>query len=156
MNQKHDALLRSFEDLRYRCEDLENALAKSNAEEDFLRNEIVSWKEVCEALNDENRELKQTIEDIENKNKKLGEVMNSAIFNQAADYKQKALNSLKGFSGNESDNRLYDILQSDKVDTNKGLENIGNMTKMAKNTHKEPNEVKSNYQILKDLDNAEN
>jgi hypothetical protein len=58
MNEKHDALLRSFEDLRYRCEDLENALAKSKAEEDFLRNEIVSWKEVCEALNDENRELK--------------------------------------------------------------------------------------------------
>jgi hypothetical protein len=50
--------MRSFDDLRYRNEDLENALNKSKAEEDYLRKEIESWRTMTDALNDENRELK--------------------------------------------------------------------------------------------------
>jgi hypothetical protein len=41
---------------------------------------LISWKEVVDRLNRENTELKEVIDDIELKNRKLVEKLNEQIF----------------------------------------------------------------------------
>jgi uncharacterized coiled-coil DUF342 family protein len=102
-----------------------------------MNKDLIAWKEMIAALNDENSELKQTIEDIEVKNKKLGETMNTHMFNQATEYKQRMLTlfmksdsptKLNKLLSNghepESKKRMDKILEDEQMNTNKGINNI--------------------------------
>ena len=64
-----------------------NQISGKGDENIGLGREILSWRDVVDRLNSENTELKQMIEDLEHKNRKLVDKLNEQIYNHATDYK---------------------------------------------------------------------
>ena len=77
MHYKNDETLR---DLHHKTEDINS-----------LNKDILSWKEVVDRLNSENKELQLVIEDLESKNRKLVEKINEQIYIKATEYKERTL-----------------------------------------------------------------
>ncbi len=66
-------------------------VSANSHENEVLRKEIISWKEMVNKHVDENTELKKIIEDLEAKNRKLSESLDYYLYNRATDYKERTL-----------------------------------------------------------------
>jgi hypothetical protein len=77
-------LRKAFDDLKYQAEDQIKTINIKENHIDFLNKDILAWKELAQRLSDENTDHKQTVEELEDKNRKMGEVMNTHLYNRAA------------------------------------------------------------------------
>lgn len=93
--------------MRYQNEETRREISHKNEEISALNRDILSWREVVERLNSENKELQLVIEDIENKNRKLVEKINEQIYMKAAEYKERTLQAL---TKNDSPSKLKQVL----------------------------------------------
>ncbi len=82
-------------DLNYNKNDLVNQINAAHQEKEDLFREVLTWKELVNKLTEENTQLKQIIEDLEHKNKRFSETLNTHLYNRAAEFKARAINALK-------------------------------------------------------------
>ena len=61
--------------------------------------ETNQWKDVCDRLSNDKNEFQLKIDDLEFKNRKLIEKLNSQIYDHATQYKEKTMNALLKQSG---------------------------------------------------------
>lgn len=59
-----------------------------------LSNDSMHWRDTADKLNTENNQLKDVIEDLEDKNRRLVDKMNQQILHRVTEYKEKALQAL--------------------------------------------------------------
>eukprot|EP00826_Nyctotherus_ovalis_P002180 TRINITY_DN10413_c0_g1_i1.p1 TRINITY_DN10413_c0_g1~~TRINITY_DN10413_c0_g1_i1.p1 ORF type:complete len:863 (-),score=245.69 TRINITY_DN10413_c0_g1_i1:255-2843(-) len=160
--------------------ELRQRLVVKEAETDSLSKEVSSWSQVSDNLRGENTQLKKQIEQLEARNRKILEGMNSHMYARAAEYKERTLRALSHspFRGRRQ--------LGTSVSTEKGVKEIARMTRFAadtvksiknraegtsspprskdefnpdyvvdKNVYKieeDPKYVKSNYQLIQILD----
>ena len=91
LQQDNDNLKRALDDLRYQNEEAIRTINMKDEEIRFLQKDIMTWREMKDKQSDEIEALKQIITDLEDKNRKLNEKINSIIYNKAAIYKEKTL-----------------------------------------------------------------
>lgn len=101
--RSHDQLLGEISDLKgvinelnYQKSDLINQVNAGHTQQQDLYREVITWKDMVNKITDENTQLKLIIEDLESKNKKLTETLNTHLYNRAAEYKARTLNALRG------------------------------------------------------------
>lgn len=87
----------------------------------MLNKDLLNWKELVDRVTSENTSLKQVIDDLEDKNRKLVEKINEQIMLKAVEYKERTLQALtKSDSPYKlrqalapSNHRLYQVLQDE-------------------------------------------
>jgi len=138
------------EKINFNNEQQKMLLAKT-VEIDTLNKDVNAWVEVANKTRDENTKLKQTIEDLENKNKKLMEALNLHMFNRAAEYKERTIKALKASQSPRRIDRLrssgykmrhvapsperFDkFLEEEKKTTEKGVSDIVQLTQFKAET----------------------
>ena len=71
-----NSMRQQITDMRYQHEEAIRQINLKSDEIVALNKDIISWREVVERMNNENKELKFVIEDLETKNRKLVEKIN--------------------------------------------------------------------------------
>jgi uncharacterized coiled-coil DUF342 family protein len=92
--------------MKHQFEDLRNKIIQRDSHIEFQNQDIKAWKDLIEALNEENNELKRTIEDVEDKNRQLGEALNTQMFQHASEYKEKMINLFRKTDSPSKANKL--------------------------------------------------
>lgn len=76
-------------------EELQSKISVKQQEISSLNKDVNAWNEVANNVKNENTQLKNTIESLEQKNKKLLEAINLHLYNRAAEYKERTIKALK-------------------------------------------------------------
>ena len=80
--------------LKFDIEDTHLQLEQKRADYYNLENELLHWKSHCEKLNTENTSVRDVIQELEEKNRKLVEKLNQQIMQRVNEYKDKAMHAL--------------------------------------------------------------
>lgn len=131
--------------------ELQEGLGRRVGEMEGLRKDVETWTDVANGSRVENTSLKQSIEELETRNKKLMESMNLHMYNRAAEYKQRTINALKASqlpnridklrsSGHglrhvtPSPERFEKFMQQENNCTAKGVDNVVHLTRFKAET----------------------
>ena len=135
-------LKRALDDLRFQNEDNINTINLRNHENADLNRDLLETKHTLGEREAELEELQAQMNEVEKKNRMLNDKINEIIYNKAATYKERTLEVLKknpeqltprgryerqeqfGIEP-ESQIRLKEALQQEKMTTEKALNQIG-------------------------------
>eukprot|EP00826_Nyctotherus_ovalis_P006062 TRINITY_DN11396_c0_g3_i4.p1 TRINITY_DN11396_c0_g3~~TRINITY_DN11396_c0_g3_i4.p1 ORF type:complete len:991 (-),score=267.98 TRINITY_DN11396_c0_g3_i4:702-3584(-) len=131
--------------------ELQETIQKKAVEIDILNKDVTGWMGVSDNARMENTNLKQLIEELEGKNRKLMESMNLHMYNRAAEYKERTIRALKASQSPHRINKLkssgyklhhvmpsperFDkFMEEEKKNTKTGVSNVIQLTQFKADT----------------------
>lgn len=91
---EYDNLKRAFDELHYESENLRRTINNKHDEISGLNRMINQQSHTNDQLTENIRKLEETIKDVEEKNKRLVDLLNANIYSKAEQYKEKVMNRL--------------------------------------------------------------
>lgn len=88
------ALQQTINEKERDCQNLRSEVNAKQCGINDAQKETNQWKDVCERLSNEKNDLQLKIDDLEFKNRKLIEKLNSKIYDHATQYKEKTMSAL--------------------------------------------------------------
>ncbi len=91
---EYDALKRGYDELHYESETLRRTINTKSEEISGLNQIINQQQHAHDQLAEKLRQMEETIQDVEEKNKRLVDLLNANIYSKAEQYKEKVMSRL--------------------------------------------------------------
>lgn len=91
---EYDALKRGYDELHYESETLRRTINTKQEEVSGLNQLINQHVHAEDQLQERLRQMEETVQDVEEKNKRLVDLLNANIYSKAEQYKEKVMNRL--------------------------------------------------------------